>query len=182
MDVLKYILLGFGILIFGASTLVWISLWGYVLVKSTLVAAKSINSLFWTGVAGLILESDVKSEESTQRDSETGAILKYKQYHSTISYSYEVSCTKYKSQRISFADDSPLFSTTEENVKKTVLKYRPGMSVMVYCDLFKPKQSVLERGLKARILYSFFLSLTFFSLIFAVIFLVVISDWIRGAF
>jgi hypothetical protein len=78
-----------------------------------------------------------------------------------VSYTYEFCSVLYRSDRISFSDNSGY--GTRKNAEKTVSKYQSGMQVMVRCNPRKPEQSVLEPGLKAKTIVTLVLSLTFLS-------------------
>jgi hypothetical protein len=173
VDILKGILVGLCIVIVSLSALAVVSTFGFLFIKSTLTALRSIAPLSWSPVEGVISSSIIYEERGTIEDSETGKTRDYTHHHPLIYYSYEFGFRQYKSDRVSLADESLFAPTGKKDAEKTVSKYQHGMSVKVYCNPRKPQQSVLEPGLKRRIIASFLLSLLLFSFIVGFIFLII---------
>jgi hypothetical protein len=155
------ILLGFGIVVVGLSALCCISVCVFLFITSTLTAVRSIASLYWPVVDGLIVDCKIHEETGTYRDSESGMELSSVHYRPIISYTYEFCNFLYRSDRISFADNSGY--GTRKSAEKTVAKYQSGMKVRVRCNPRKPEQSVLKPGLKATTIVTLLLSLFFLS-------------------
>lgn len=143
IDIIVYVSVGIFIL-FGSITMIE----GIEEIK---LARKSVS---WPTTTGIIISSGIKS--SSGSDGVTT-------YRPSVKFSYQVNGIKFTGNKIFFGDGK-IYSSNHNYAKKVVKQYVKQTIVQVSYNSEKPKQSVLETGVKIKTFSHFAFGSIFFIL------------------
>lgn len=133
-----------------------------VIMFGVYLAIKSNNTKQWHETTGLVLESEVeKTSTAAGYDGESQS------FKAAIVYKYKVDDQEYTSKRVFYGDKigKPLPSKSKSLVKL----YSKNSEVIVYYNPLKPKESVLQKGIKFIVIELFILGSIFILLGFVIL-------------